>query len=262
VCFPWNLYWEQRLVLVTLVRTQISRRHRRSFLGWSWNIIQPGSQAIMIFAVTQGVIRVAEGTTPLGSFGYFFVALILAQGVGEIAARGPTLVTERPGWVKGSLFPLELFAPIAVGVALYRILAGGLVGLLCVLIGEGVAPALETLAMFALALILAMISGAAIGLMLATVGVYVRDAALAAPVISMYLTFVSPIFVASSASDILTVFVLLNPVTMPMSLVLFGPQWVTSYPVYAVLGVLTPIVALWLSAFVFRRTSASFADYV
>src|SRR5664279_5669618 len=122
--FPWNLFWDQRFVLSTLVRTQIARRHRRSLLGWAWNIIQPGSQAVLLFVATRGAVRVPESTSPLGGFGLFFAAFIIGQGMGEIAGRGPTLVAERPGWVKGSLFPLELLAPTAVGVALYRIIPG------------------------------------------------------------------------------------------------------------------------------------------
>ena len=127
--FPWNLFWDQRFVLLTLVETQIARRHRRSLLGWAWNVIQPGSQAVLLFVATRGAVRVPESASPLGGFGIFFAAFIIAQGMGEIVGRGPTLVAERPGWVKGSLFPLELLATTAVGVALYRIIPGGLLGI-------------------------------------------------------------------------------------------------------------------------------------
>src|SRR5687768_14390696 len=70
--FPWNLIWDQRFVLQALVRSQIARRHRRSLLGWAWNLIQPGSQALLLFAATRGAIRIPESESVLGGFGTFF----------------------------------------------------------------------------------------------------------------------------------------------------------------------------------------------
>src|SRR5664280_816630 len=222
VLFPWNLFWDQRSVLLTLVRTQIARRNRRSLLGWAWNIIQPGSQAILLFVATRGAVRVPESTSPLGGFGIFFAAFIIGQGIGEIAGRGPTLVAERPGWVKGSLFPLELLAPTAVGVALYRIIPGGLLGVGAVAIGDGAAPGLSTLTAFTVGLLLAIVWGTALGLALAALGVYLRDAILAAPVITMALIFISPLYIDPESGGLLGILLKLNPLTIPMDLILYG----------------------------------------
>src|SRR5664280_2028514 len=220
--FPWNLFWDQRFVLSTLVRTQIARRHRRSLLGWAWNIIQPGSQAILLFAATRGAVRVPESTSPLGGFGLFFAAFLIGQGLGEIVGRGPTLVTERAGWVKGSLFPLELLAPAAVGVALYRIIPGGLLGVGAVAIGDGGAAGLATLTGFTVGLLLAIVWGTTLGLALAALGVYLRDAILAAPVITMALIFISPLYIDPESGGLLGILLKLNPLTIPMDLILYG----------------------------------------
>jgi ABC-type polysaccharide/polyol phosphate export permease len=260
--FPWNLFWDQRFVLSTLVRTQIARRHRRSLLGWAWNILQPGSQAILLYVATQGAVRIPESTSPLGGFGIFFAAYIIGQGMGEIAGRGPTLVAERPGWVKGSLFPLELLAPTAVGVALYRIIPGGLVGVGAVAIGDGAAAGLNTLTAFTVGLLLAIIWGTALGLALAALGVYVRDAILAAPIISMALIFVSPLFLNPEDTGLFGFLLKLNPVTVSMDLILYGMSWIPDHPAHVLIGVVSAFVALWAAAIVFRRTSANFADYI
>jgi ABC-type polysaccharide/polyol phosphate export permease len=260
--FPWNLFWDQRSVILTLVRTQIARRHRRSLLGWAWNVIQPGSQAILLFVATRGAIRVPEAASPLGGFGIFFAAFIIAQGMGEIVGRGPTLVTERPGWVKGSLFPLELLAPTAVGVALYRIVPGGLIGVAAVAIGDGPAAGLATLAAFAVGLLLAIVWGTTLGLAFAALGVYLRDAILAAPVITLALIFVSPLYLDPASGGIIGLLLKLNPLTISMDLVLYGLQWIPDHPVHAVVGIAASFVCLWAAAFIFRRTSANFADYV
>ena len=260
--FPWNLFWNQRFVLLTLVETQIARRHRRSLLGWAWNIIQPGSQAILLFAATRGAVRVPEATSPLGGFGIFFAAFIIGQGMGEIVGRGPTLVAERPGWVKGSLFPLELLAPTAVGVALYRIIPGGLLGVGAVALGDGAAAGFATLAAFALGLLLAIIWGTALGLGFAALGVYLRDAILAAPVITLAMIFVSPLYVDPESGGLLGFALKLNPLTVSMDLIIYGLHWIPEHPVHFVVVVASSFLAMWVTAIVFRRASANFADYI
>jgi ABC-type polysaccharide/polyol phosphate export permease len=260
--FPWNLFWDQRFVLLTLVRSQISRRHRRSFLGWAWNVIQPGSQAILLFVATRGVIRVPESASPLAGFGVFFAAYIIAQGMGEIVGRGPTLIAERTAWVKGSLFPLELLAPTAVGVALYRIIPGGLIGVAAVALGAGVSSGLLTLVAFAVGLLLAIVWGTTLALAFAALGVYLRDAILAAPIITLGLIFVSPLYVAPETGGLLGLALKLNPLTVSMDLVLSGMSWIPDHVLHFGVGVIGSFVALWLAADLFRRLSANFSDYV
>jgi ABC-type polysaccharide/polyol phosphate export permease len=260
--FPWNLFWNQRFVLLTLVETQIARRHRRSLLGWAWNLIQPGSQAILLFVATRGAVRVPESTSPLGGFGIFFAAFIIGQGMGEIVGRGPTLVAERPGWVKGSLFPLELLAPTAVGVALYRIIPGGLLAVAAVAMGDGATAGLATLTGFAVGLLLAIVWGTTLGLAFAALGVYLRDAILAAPVITMALIFMSPLYMNPEGGGLLGLALKFNPLTISMDLILYGMRWIPDHPVHAAVGLASAFFALWLAAIVFRRTSANFGDYI
>lgn len=262
VLFPWNLFWDQRLVLLTLIRSQISRRHRRSILGWAWNIIQPGSQAILLFAATRGAIRVPESASALGGFGVFFAAYILGQGMGEIVGRGPTLVAERPGWVKGSLFPLELLAPTAVGVALYRMIPGGLLGVAAVTIGDGLAAGMATLAAFSLGLLLAVLWGTTLALGFSALGVYLRDAILAAPIITLGIIFVSPLYIDPRAGGLFAIAANLNPLAVSMDLVLYGLRWIADNPVHFLTGVISSFLALWIAAVAFRRMSSNFADYI
>jgi ABC-type polysaccharide/polyol phosphate export permease len=248
--------------LVTLVRSQISRRHRRSLLGWAWNVIQPGSQAILLYLATRGAIRVPESSSGLAGFGVFFAAFIIAQGMGEIVARGPTLVAERPAWVKGSLFPLELLAPTAVGVALYRIIPGGLIGVAAVAIGGGPSAGVGTLVAFVVGLLLAIIWGTTLALAFAALGVYLRDAILAAPIITLALIFVSPLYVDPDSGGLLGVALKLNPLTVSMDLILGGMAWIPDHSAYFAIGMISAFVALWFAAELFRRLSANFADYV
>lgn len=262
VLFPWNLFWDQRNVLLTLVRSQIARRHRRSFLGWAWNVIQPGSQALLLFGATRVALRVPEGMSGIGGFGLFFAAFIIAQGMGEIVTRAPSLVSERPAWVKGSVFPLELLAPTAVGVALYRIVPGGLIGIGAVAIGDGPAAGVITLASFAVGLALALIWGTTLALGLAALGVYLRDAVLAAPIITLGIIFISPLYVDPEAGGLLAIPLALNPLTTSMNVVLHGLGWVSeSGPAFAI-AALGSLVALWLAAQLFRRLSTHFSDFV
>ena len=260
--FPWNLFINQRRVILTLVRSQIARRHRRSLLGWAWNLIQPGSQALLLFGATRVALRVPEGNSPIGGFGLFFAAFIIAQGMGEIVSRGPVLVSERPGWVKGSLFPLELLAPTAVGVALYRIVPGGLIGVAAVAVADGAVNGFETFAAFAVALILAVIWGATLALALAALGVYVRDAILGAPIITLALIFISPLYVEPATGSLLSFAVAFNPLNASMNIVLHGLGWIGLNPAAFLASVAASFGALWLAGLFFRRLSPNFSDYV
>ena len=263
VAFPWNLFWDQRLVVLSLVRSQIARRHRRSILGWAWNLIQPGSQAVLLFVATKGALRVPGGSgSDLAGFGIFFAAFIIAQGMGEIVNRGPALVTERPAWVKGSLFPLELLAPTAVGVALYRIIPGGLLGVAIVALGNGPAAGLTTLISFVLGLALAIVWGTSLALAFAAVGVYVRDAVLAAPILTLGMIFISPLYLDPAAGGVAGLLVRLNPLTVPMEFILQGLPIVAQSPTEIILGVVGAFVSLWVASALFRRLSGGFADYV
>jgi lipopolysaccharide transport system permease protein len=260
--FPWNMFWDQRRVLTTLIRSQIARRHRRSFLGWGWNLIQPGSQAVLLYVATRAAIQLPEATSPLAGFGTFFAAYIIGQGLGEIISRGPTLIAERAAWVKGSLFPLELLAPTAVGVALYRVVPGGLLGVAAVAIGSGVGAGAQTLIAFAVALALAIVWGTTLALGLAAVGVYLRDAILAAPIMTLGAIFVSPLYVADDGSGLLSIALNLNPLTIPMNLVLHGLDWIELNPTRFGIGLVTALVAMAVAARLFRRLSSNFADYI
>ena len=228
---------------MTLVRTQIARRNRRSLLGWVWNVIQPGTQAVVLFFATRGSVQVPATESTLAGFGIFFAAQIIAQGMGEIVGRGPMLVIERPGWVKGSLFPLELLSPMAVGVTLYRVVPGGALGVLCVLLGAGPAAAAGITATFVVGLVLAVMWATALALAFSAVGVYLRDAVFLAPIITLGLTFISPLYVDPKADGLMALGRDINPLTVSMHLILEGFGWLAAHPVHAVLGLLAAYVA-------------------
>ncbi len=164
--------------------------------------------------------------------------------------------------MKGSLFPLELLAPTAVGVALYRIIPGGLLGVAAVAIGDGAAAGLATLTAFTVGLLLAIVWGTTLGLAFAALGVYLRDAILAAPVITMALIFMSPLYMNPDGGGLLGLALKFNPLTISMDLILYGMRWIPDHPVHAVVGLVSAFLALWVAAIVFRRTSANFADYI
>jgi ABC-type polysaccharide/polyol phosphate export permease len=182
--------------------------------------------------------------------------------MGEIISRGPTLITERASWVKGSLFPLELLAPTAVGVSLYRIIPGGLLGVLIVGIGSGIFAGVETLAAFAVGLALAVVWGTTLALALAATGVYLRDAILAAPILTLGAIFVSPLYIPQDSGGLTGVLLNLNPLTISMNLVLYGLGWISDNPGHFIFGVVAAALSLAASAHAFRRLSTNFADYI
>jgi ABC-type polysaccharide/polyol phosphate export permease len=149
-----------------------------------------------------------------------------------------------------------------VGVSLYRIIPGGLLGIVAVAIGDGGVAALQTLAAFAVGLVLAIIWGTTLALALAATGVYLRDAILAAPILSLGAIFVSPLYVPDDSGILAAVLVNLNPLTIPMKLVLNGLSWISQHELEFALGVAVALLVLWAAAHAFRRLGKNFADYI
>ena len=111
-------------------------------------------------------------------------------------------------------------------------------------------------------MLLAIIWGTTLALGFAALGVYLRDAILAAPVITLGLIFISPLYVAPESGGLLGLALKLNPLTISMDLVLNGLAWIPEHSLYFVVGVGSSILALWIAAVAFRRMSANFADYI
>jgi ABC-2 type transporter. len=119
-----------------------------------------------------------------------------------------------------------------------------------------------TLVSFACGLALAVVWGTSLGLAFAAVGVYVRDAVLAAPILTLGMIFISPLYLDPASGGLAGFLVRLNPLTLSMEFILKGLSTVAQSPVEIVLGVAGAIVSLWFASALFRRMSSGFADYV
>jgi hypothetical protein len=78
----------------------------------------------------------------------------------------------------------------------------------------------------------------------------------------MGLTFISPLYIGEGATGLAGFLRDLNPLSVSMELVLNGPRWIADHSVHSVVGFVAPFLALVLAAWLFRRLSPAFADYV
>ena len=115
---------------------------------------------------------------------------------------------------------------------------------------------------FAAMYVFAVVWSTALGLAMSAVGVYLRDMTYLAPIITLGLTFVSPLYVDPHADGLFGLARNMNPLTVSMDLVVYGLGWIGQHPVHGLYGFVGPFVGLWLAAWLFRRVSPSFADYV
>lgn len=254
-----------RGLLTLLVRREVVGRYRGSMMGMMWSFFHP-LLLLAVFTIFFGAIfKVrwggAEGTT--GQFAAnIFIGLILHGFLAECINRAPNAIVANPNFVKKVLFPLEILPCALLGAALFHVAIS-----LAVLIV--MAPLLgmplhwtALLLPFVIAPLALMVLG--LSWALASVGVFLRDAAQVTAVLSSLLLFASPVFYPTHALPPgLAAFVFLNPLTYPIEearnlLFAGGPVAIGIYLAYAVASLLVA----WAGFAVFQVTRDAFADVV
>jgi lipopolysaccharide transport system permease protein len=265
--------WVQRPLIGQLVRRNIRRRYRGHVLGPLWPFLNPlALLAIytLVFSVFIGIPRGvnADWDTGPGWMGHLRFAAIAYAGLvaftffTDVLASSSQLVRNEPNFVKKTVFPLEVLAPVHVASLLLD-LAVGVVFLLVLSCAVGNAPDWHV-ALLPLALLPLLLFALAAAWTLSAVATYIPD-------------------VAEFVGMFLRVYFFLTPVVYPLELVpmpyrialyvnplasiLNGIRNVTlfhrglvweSWLLITLVGLLASIAALGL----FRRLRPGFADVI
>lgn len=252
-----------RDLCLRMASREVAQRFQGSMLGMVWAVLTPLLTAAVYTLVFTGIFPTRW---PRGNGTSFDFALILLVGLAvynlfaEIVSRAPQLVVSNPSYVTKVVFPLEILPAVA--------LLSGLVNLgvtfAIVLVGQVLAHGtLHWTAVFlpvVLLPFLIFLLGSA--LLIAALGVFIRDLSLVVtPVISM-LMFLSPIFFPLEAVPASWRFLVrLNPITSVVeqarTVVLFG-----GLPDFGGLGLYAfcALVILSFAYWVFQRLRPGFAD--
>jgi lipopolysaccharide transport system permease protein len=256
--------WRSRDLIAILAWREVAGRYRGSLLGSLWPVLTP---LIMlgVYTVVFGVILPsrwpAAGEEGMGGFALRLLSGMLVHGLlAEVWTRAPTLFTGNPNYVTKMVFPLEVLAWVNLGAALFHVALAMVVMLLV----NGVVGTGFDVTQLALPLLLVPLCLFLVGssLLLAGLGVYVRDIGQVIGPMVVVLMFLGPVFYPRAAMpESMQAWLALNPVTIPIEQfrrALFQglwPEWgvVAQYSLVAVLVYLAGV-------HLFRILRKGFAD--
>lgn len=257
--------WNCRTLIWSMTKREVQSRHRGSFGGLLWYVIQ-NLALLAIFAFVFGVIfkaRWGGGETAANQSAFapsLFLGLIIFNVFSEMINRAPTLILSNANYVKKVVFPLDILPIISLGTASFNFLVG--VGVLIALATVlGVELSLWSI-FLPLVFLPVLLLSLGVSWFLAALGVYVRDAAQVVGILTLALMYFSPIFYSTSAlPEPWRSIVLANPLTVPIEqarmIMLFGQE-----PNFAALGgaILVNLIVAYLGWTWFQLTRKGFAD--
>lgn len=251
-------------ILKSMVRNELASRYRNTVLGFLWPLITP-LVMILVYSFVFGLIfEVRFGSTPERSsvpYGIvLFSGLILHVLLAETLLRAQSIVLENPNYVKRVVFPLEVLPIAALASNLVHAIMA-LAVLIAVVLFYGV-PLHWTGMLLPLVWLPFLVMLMALGLIVASLGVFIRDIGQVLGFMMTILMFGSTIlFPPDMLPPALRPWLLLNPLTIPVDATRDVLLWGT-FPDWERLGVysLVAAAALWTGAWWFLRTKRGFSE--
>jgi len=242
----------------------VEMRHRGSYLGFAWSVLNPLMMAALYVSVFGLIFRgrfhvLPDETGPDFAIGVF-LGLILFHLVAETLAIAPTIIIGQPNLVKKVVFPLEML-PLAQLSALWFHAMISLV--LCLLaqliIGRGLSIGILWLPVILAPLLLLTLG---LGWLLAAIGVFFRDIGQILPVLGQIVLWASAVFYSPGALPAAAWAVLkwnpmLHTVVLARETALWNQPMSSTHLAYTWLAGAAVFVA---GAWFFRATKRSFAE--
>lgn len=198
-----------RELLWSLTQRELQTKYRRSFLGWSWSMLNPLANVAMygfVFGILFGA-KAPEGiNSELTGFVYFLLcALIPWNFFSMIINTGMTSISGNSGLVRRVAFPREVLVLSNVGHAIVQFLIE-LSILITILLIAG-SPLVPFLPFAILLMILLAMFGTGFALALSTLSVYFKDMSYLWAILLQLWFFITPIvYPPSLLSDLPTTF--------------------------------------------------------
>jgi len=245
------------------LKRDLAGRYRGSVLGMLWPLAQPLAQIAVFTLIFHGFMQVrwpigagaaaapgAAGTADALAYGLnVFAGLAVFNFFAEVLGRAPVAVLSQPNLVTKVRFPLLLLPAVTVGAALVHV-------------GVGAVLLLAAGAVTGTLSIQVLLYGAAVALLLASLGVYVRDIGQVMAAVTSLLMFLTPIFYPmSSVPASLRGLFELNPVAWAADALrglLLEARALDLAPwgVHLMVSAMAALVAAWI----FKRLEGGFAD--
>ncbi len=225
--------FRQREMLGMLIRRDLKARYKDSALGFVWTLVRPLTQ-LMIYYFVMG--KILGSSRAIDNFAiYVFTGLTAYTLFSEIVAGSTGSIVGNSGLIKKVYVPREVFPLASVGAALVNFLIQFAI-LIAATVVLGVFPWHEGLIYLIPSLLVILVYGAAIGLVLSALNVYLRDVQFVIDVGLMVLLWASPIVYSYSmvVAELKVQWLLAVYTNNPLTLSVLGLQnaiWIHPTPV-------------------------------
>lgn len=256
--------YRHRHLIYRLVQRDVVGRYRGSFMGLAWSFFTPLIMLALYTFIFSVVFKArwAGFDTSTGYALIVFSGLIVHGILAECVSRAPALITGSPNYVKKMVFPLEVFAWVTVGSAMFHALVSWVVLTLSqVVLGM---PVPWTAVLFPVVLMPLVLFLLGAVWFLSALGVYFRDVAQVTGMLSTVLLFLAPVFYSLDSLPVQYQWLVrLNPLTHVLEqareVLIYGvPPSLLALALNFAVGLLVAVLGfLW-----FQRLRNGFADVI
>jgi lipopolysaccharide transport system permease protein len=256
-------FWRHRALILQLVKREVVGRYSGSFFGVVWSFINP-LLMLTIYTFVFGVVFKSRwrptSSDPMEFAVVMFAGVMLHSFIAECLTRAPVLIVGNVNFVKKVVFPLEIFAWVAVGTALFHMLIAMLILGAAILIWQG--HLLWSLILVPVLILPFALATVGLVWFISSLGVYLRDIGQLMGIMSSLLIFLAPVFYPlHSVPAGLADYLYLNPITFVLEQVRNAAVWGTGvdwagWGLYCVVA----YVVAWLGFTWFQRMRGGFAD--
>jgi len=225
---PLRALHVNRELLWQFTQRNFHARHKGSYLGMTWAVLNPLLLLGLYFAVFQLIFKGSFGVLPNETRVDYALALLLGLTVfhflSEIIATSPAIIVANPNLVKKVVFPVEVLPVANLGASFFNFA----ISLLLVLVGQlvlgrGVPASVVWLPVLVLPVVLL---GLGTGWLLAALGVFFRDISQVVQFLSLVLMWASAVFYSMRiVPPEIHVFLRFNPIAQAIELLRDALLW-------------------------------------
>ncbi len=164
--------WRYRELLVAFSRTELKVKYKNSVLGFIWSMLNPALYLVVYYVVFDLILGTGIPNFPIFLLSGILVWNLFATSLGSATSS----VVANAGLVRKVAFPREILPLASVGAALVHFFLQAIVLVLALLIFQ-YQVAYSYLPLLPVALFALLFFVAALGILLGSINVYLRDTA-------------------------------------------------------------------------------------
>jgi lipopolysaccharide transport system permease protein len=193
---PFHDLWRHRGLLWQFTLRNIELRHKGSYLGFIWSVLNP-LLILCLYVIVFGYIfggsfSEIKGETHLDYALGLFAGLSIFQLLAEVVGVSPMIFVSQPNFVKKVVFPLDILPAASVGSSVFHFLISmTLVALGVATVGPGLSWSALWLPVIILPVVLSTLG---LAWFISSLGVFFRDVGQLTQFLIQVLLYASAIF--------------------------------------------------------------------